>query len=164
MLKKLLRACFFLASLVVATSGNASTISWNLPTTYSDGTPIPSSEVRQIRVKVYSSPERTGPWKWVATSLPGATSMQVMDPPPGQTLWYTVKSSLHDAESIYAEPVRKTNAEPGRERNLPSPLVQFARKVARKTFTPKKMGALLFLLLVGGLAWFLRSRGKRGNE
>lgn len=163
-MKKLLPACFLLASLVIAAAGNASTISWNLPTTYADGSPIDPSDIRKIRVVVYASPERTGPWKRVATSPPGATSIQVMDPPPGQTLWYTVKSSLHGAESIHADPVRKTNAEPVRRRNHPSPLVQFARKVARKTITPRKMGALLFLFLVGGLAWFLRSRGKRGKE
>lgn len=153
MKQNLVLASFLLASLVIATTGYAATVSWSLPASYSDGTPIAPADIQQIQVKVYESPGKGGPWKWVATSPPGATSIKVEDPPPGHTLWYTVKSSLHGAESGIAEPVRKTNFD----------ILPLAKKVMRKMITPRKMTALLFLLLLGGLVWYFRYRGKGGN-
>ena len=153
MKKNLFPAAVLLSSLAIATAGFAATVSWSLPASYSDGTPIDPSDVRQIRVKVYRSPEKAGPWRWAGTSRAGATSMQVADPRPGHTLWYTVKSSLHGAESEYAEPVRKTNFD----------ILPLAKKVMRKMITPKKMAVLFILLLLGGLVLLLRQRRKRGN-
>ena len=156
MKKNLIQAAVLLASLAIATTGYAATISWSLPAAYSDGTPIALAEIQQIQVNVYTGPAKTGPWKWADTSPPGATSINVKDPPPGHTLWYTVRSSLHGAESEYAEPVRKTN--------LAFPIVPIAKKVMRKMITPRKMTTLFFLLLLGGLVWFLRTRRKKGKE
>jgi hypothetical protein len=153
MKQNLVLASFLLASLAIATTGYAATVSWSLPASYSDGTPIAPADIQQIHVKVYKSPGKGGPWKWVATSPPGATSIKVEDPPPGHTLWYTVKSSLHGAESGIAEPVRKTNFD----------ILPLAKKVMRKMITPRKMTALLFLLLLGGLVWYFRYRGKGGK-
>jgi hypothetical protein len=151
--KTLIPISVLLASLAIATAGYAATVSWSLPASYSDGTPIAPADIQQIQVKVYKSPGKGGPWKWVATSPPGATSIKVEDPEPGRTLWYTVKSSLHGAESGIAEPVRKTNFD----------ILPLAKKVMRKMITPRKMTALLFLLLLGGLVWYFRYRGKGGN-
>jgi hypothetical protein len=151
--KTLIPLSVLLASLAIATAGYAATVSWSLPASYSDGTPIAPADIQQIQVKVYKSPGKGGPWKWVATSPPGATSIKVEDPPPGHTLWYTVKSSLYGAESEYAQPVRKTNFD----------ILPLAKKVMRKMITPRKMTALLFLLLLGGLVWYFRYRGKGGK-
>jgi len=146
-------AAVLLSSLATATAGYAATVSWNLPASYSDGTPIAPSDIQRIQVKVYTGPAKTGPWKWVATSLPGATSAKVEDPAPGRTLWYTVRSSLQGAESEYGEPVGKTNFD----------ILPIAKKVMRKMITPRKMAALFSLLLLGGLVWFLRHRRKKGK-
>ena len=141
---------------VLATTGNASTLSWNLPASRADGSPMDPQSAREITVRVYAGPTKTGPWTWVATSLPGATSVMVMDPRPGQTLWYTATATLHGAESDYAEPVRKTN--------LAFPIVPFAKKVLRKMITPRKMAALLSLILLVCLAWGIRHTRKRRRK
>lgn len=111
---------------------------------------------RKVTVRVYAGPTKTGPWKWVATSLPGATSVMVMDPPPGHTLWYTATANLHGAESEYADPLRKTN--------LAFPVIPFAKKVLKKMLSVKKMIALLSLILAVGLAWAIRRRRRRGKR
>jgi len=143
----------FLAPLGFASAGYAGTLSWDLPTTYADGTPIAAAESRKIVVEVYAGPSKDGPWKWVATSLPGATSVAVMDPSPGETLWYTAKSTLAGTESVYAAPERKTN--------YSIPILPTVKKIAKKMFTRKKMIFLLFLLLLAGVVWALRVRGRK---
>jgi hypothetical protein len=155
MKKNLILASFLITSLAIASAGYAATLSWNLPASHSDGSPIDPHDVRKITVRVYAGSTKTGPWKWVATSLPGATSVMVMDPAPGHTLWYTATATLDGAESEFAEPVRKTN--------LSFLNVPFAKKVLRKMITPKKMAALFSLLLLGGLAWYFQHRGKKGK-
>lgn len=147
-------AILLLAILSAASVAEAATISWKLPTTYADGTPIDPADVRKIVVRVYAGTWWTGPWKWVATSLPGATSVTVMDPRPGRTLWYRSKAMLNGRESGYSDRVRKTN--------LDIPVVPFLKKAAKKLLTVKKMAALGFLLLLVGLGWGIRRRRKRG--
>jgi hypothetical protein len=155
-MKKILSwAIFLLAPLMIAAEGSGAKISWNLPTTYADGTPIDPAEVGRIVVKVYSGPSEKGPWTWIATSLPGATSATVPDPPAWQTRSYTVKSTLQGAESEYAVPVSKTN--------LSIPFTPMMKKIAKKMMTMKKMIFLFFLVLLAGLVWLVRYRGKRGK-
>jgi hypothetical protein len=146
-------AILFLAPLWVASAGYAGTMTWSLPTTYADGTPIPTAESRKIVVKVYTGPAKNGPWKWIATSLPGATSVAVMDPLPWETLWYTAKSTLPGSESVYAAPVKQAN--------YSIPITPTLKKIVKKTFTRKKMIFLAFLLLLAGAAWALRVRGRK---
>lgn len=153
--KSIWGAIILLAILSTASAGDAATISWKLPTTYADETPIAPADVQKIVVRVYAGAGRTGPWKWVATSLPGATSVMVMDPSVGQTLWYGLKSTLNGMESEYSDPVRRTN--------LAIPIFPFMKKMAKKMLTVKKMTFLVFLLLLVGLAWRIRHRRKRGT-
>jgi hypothetical protein len=143
-------------ALALATPGHPATISWNLPASHADGSPMDPQDSRKMTVRVYAGPTKTGPWKWVATSLPGATSVMVMDPLPGQTFWYTATANLYGAESEFADPVSKTN--------LAFPVLPFAKKVIRKLMTVKKMMALLSLILLVCLAWMIRHRRRRGKR
>ena len=152
-------AILFLAQLWVASAGNAGTLSWELPPTYADGNPIAAEESGKIIVEVYAGPSKNGPWKWIATSLPGATSVAVMDPPPWETLWYTAKSNLSGGESAYAVPVKKTN--------YSIPILPTAKKIAKKMLARKKsilLAFLAFLLLLAGVVWALRGRGRNRSR
>jgi hypothetical protein len=124
-------------------------MTWSLPTTYADGTPIATAESRRIVVEVYAGPTKNGPWKWIATSLPGGTSVAVMDPLPWETLWYTAKSNLSGSRSVYAAPMNSITISPT------------MKKIAKKMFTRKKIIFLAFLLLLAGVAWALRVRGRK---
>ncbi len=146
-------AILFLAPLWVASAGYAGTLTWCLPTTYMDGTPIPTAESRKIVVEVYAGPTKDGPWKMIATSLPGATSVAVMDPLPWETLWYTAKSSLSGSKSVYAAPTKKTN--------YSIPIPPTLRKIARKMFAWKIIVLPVFLLFLAGVVWALRVRGRK---
>jgi hypothetical protein len=155
MKKTLFWVILLLAPLLIAAEGSDAKISWSLPNSYANGTPIDPADVQKIVVKVYSGPSRNGPWGWVATSLPGATSATVPAPSAGQTIWYTAKSSLQGADSEYAVPVSKTN--------LSIPITPMMKKIAKKMLTMKKMILLLFLVLLAGLVGLVRYRGKRGK-
>jgi len=155
MKKTLFWGILLLAPLLIAAEGSDAKISWSLPTSYADGTPIDPADVGKIVVEVYSGPTEKGPWKWIATSLPGATSAMVPGPPAWQTLWYTAKATLQGAESGYAVPVSKTN--------LSIPVAPMMKKIAKKMLTMKKMIFLLFLVLLAGLVGLVRYRGKRGK-
>jgi hypothetical protein len=158
MKKILFSAILLLAPLMIAAEGYGAKISWTLPISYADGTPIDPADVGKIVVEVYSGPTEKGPWKWIAASLPGATAVTVPDPPAWQTLWYTVRSTLQGAESAYAIPVSKTN------RSIPSiPFTYMMKKIAKKMMTMKKMIFLLFLVLLACLIGFVWYRGKRGK-
>ena len=146
-------AILFLAPLWVASAAYAGTLSWGLPTAYADGSSIATAESRKIIVEAYAGPTKNGPWRGIATSLPGATSVAVMDPSPGETLWYTAKSTLSGSESVYAPPVRKTN--------YSIPIPPTLKKIAKKMFTREKMILLVSLLLLAGVVWALRVRGKK---
>jgi hypothetical protein len=152
-------AILFLAPLWVASAVYAGTLSWDLPPTYADGSPIATAESRRIIVEVYAGPSKNGPWKWIATSLPGATSVAVMDPSPWETLWYTAKSNLSGSESVYAVPVKKTN--------YSIPILPTAKKIAKKMLARKKLIIpvfLVFLLLLAGVVWALRVRGRKRSR
>ena len=149
-------AILFLAPLWVTSAGYAGVLSWDLPTTYADGTPIETAESRRIIVEVYAGPSKNGPWKWIATSLPGATSVAVMDPSPWETLWYIAKSNLSGRESVYAVPVKKTN--------YSIAILPTAKKIAKKMLARKKWVALVFLLLLAGVVWALRIRGRNRSR
>jgi hypothetical protein len=142
-----------LASLLVASTGYGASISWTPPTTYKDGSPIPPSDVKRIVMEVYSGPTKDGPWKPVASSYPGQTTVTVPDPPPASTLWYTMKSTLDGSESGFAAPVRMTNYS---ITDLP-----IAKKIARMAVHHKKLSFLLLMGLFFGLVLLLRYRGKR---
>jgi hypothetical protein len=173
-------AILFLAPLWVASAGYAGVLSWDLPTTYADGTPIATAESRKIIVKVYAGPSKNGPWKWIATSLPGATSVAVMDPPPWETLWYTAKSNLSGGESAYAVPVKKTNYSipilptlkmiakipilPTLQEIAKNPTLPTLKKIAKKLFTRNKLIFLFFLLLLAGVVRALRIRGRNRSR
>lgn len=154
--KMIIRTILLLVPLLTSTAGHAAKISWILPTSYTDGTPIDPNEGEKIVVKVYAGPSKSGPWKWVATSTPGATFAAVPDPMPGHILWYTAKTSLHGAESDYAVPVRKIN--------LSFPIVPTIKKFLKWMITPKKMVFLSFLLLLAGMAGLIRHRRKKKNK
>jgi hypothetical protein len=146
-------AILFLAPLWVASAGYAGTLSWDLPTNYADGDPIPTAESRKIIVEVYAGPSKDGPWKWIATSLPGATSVAVMDPSPWKTLWYTAQSTLSGGESAYAAPVKKTNY------SIPT-----LKMIAKAMLARKKLILPVFLLLLAGVVWALRVRGRNRSR
>ena len=147
------RALLLLASLLVASSGYGAQLSWTLPTVHKDGTPMDAADVRKIVVKVYWGPTKDGPWQHVASSYPGGSTATVPDPPPAKSRWYTVKSTLDGAESEFAVPVRKTN--------YSIPVSSFFRKIAKAAIARKKMVLLMVMVLLLGLAGFLRYRGKR---
>ena len=155
MKKTLTWVILLLAPLQIAAKGADANLSWTLPTSYADGTPIDPAAVNKIIVKVYSGASRNGPWSWVATSLPGGTSATVPAPSAGRTVWYTVKSSLQGTDSDYAVPVSKTN--------LSIPIIPMVKKIAKKMLTMKKMVFLFSLVLLAGLVGILRYRGRRGK-
>ena len=152
----------FLVPLGFASAGYAGTLSWDLPPTYANGDPIATADSRRIIVEVYAGPSKNGPWKWIATSLPGATSVAVMDPSPGETLWYTAKSNLSGRDSVYAVPVKKTN--------YSIPILPTAKKIAKKMLARKKLVLLVllvflvFLLLLAGVVWAHRVRGRNRSR
>lgn len=157
--KPLFWVILLLAPLLIAAEGPSAKLSWTLPTSYADGTPIDPAVIGKIVVEVYSGPTEKGPWKWIATSLPGATSVAVTDPSPWETLWYTAKSNLSGGESAYAAPVRKTN--------YSLPILPTAKKIAKKMLARKKLVALMFLvflLLLAGVVWALRVRGRNRSR
>lgn len=156
MKKTLFWGILLLAPLLIAAEGPDAKISWTLPTSYADGTPIDPADTGKIVVEVYSGPTEKGPWKCIATSPAGATSVMVPGPPAWQTFWYTVKSTLHGAESEYAVPVSKTN--------LSIQITPMIKKIAKKMLTMKKMIFLFSLVLLAGLVGILRYRGRKGKR
>lgn len=141
--------------LVVAAEGPDAEISWTLPTTYADGTPIDPAAARHIVVMVYSGPSQTGPWALIARSAPGATSATIPAPPFGEKIWYTARSSLQRADSDYAVPVSNTG--------YYVPKIPPVKKIARKMLTKKKMIFLFLLALLAGLVVTIRYGVKRGK-
>jgi len=143
-------------SLFVITTAYSATLTWKLPGTRADGTPLSKEESGQIIMKVYSGPTKKGPWQWIATSLPGNSSISVMDPPPGKTLWYTVKSTLNGAESSFATPVKKTNY---------LGLVKRLIHSVKRAHIPhaRKIAALSFLVLAVAFGWWIKRRIKKDS-
>jgi hypothetical protein len=79
---------------VAAAEGPDAKISWTLPTSYANGTPIDPADVQKIVVMVYSGLRGTvhgvGLLPCRGHFHDGSCSSS------GQTLWYTAKSSLQE--------------------------------------------------------------------
>ncbi len=153
--KNIFRAIIFLLFLLIASPGDAAKISWTLPTSYANGTPIAPAKVQEIVVKVYKGPTMTGPWKWMATSSPGASSVTVQGPGVGETFWYTCTATLNGEESGYATAVSRTNLV-----DLEKIFLFFRRKHIPHA---KKIAFLLFLLLLAGFLSAIRFRRKKAE-
>jgi hypothetical protein len=135
---------------LAASAGDAATVSWTLPSTYMNGSPIGQSDVVKITVNVYEGPSKTGPWKLIAASRPGATSVVIPDPPRGRPSWYVLNATLGNETSDFSEPVIKTGLLP--------PIVY---KIAEKTFTRKKVAFLISILSICGIVFLIRYAVKR---
>ena len=91
---------------------NAAVISYELVTTYTDGTPIEASKLPTIIYKAYYSTQNGPPWADGA-SVVNASEITAPDPPKGDTWWYTVTAKLPAGEeSAKAVPASKTVALP----------------------------------------------------
>ena len=144
-----------LLSLVISTVGNAGVLSWKLPVSYADGRSINPGDVQKIIVKVYSGPTKGGPWQWIATSLPGASSVMVIDPQPGHTLWYTARAILKGRESEYAAPISE---------RAPLDLKWMAKQFIRNTRIPhaRKIALVLIVIFIAasgfGIRWWKKMK------
>lgn len=156
MRKPLSWAIVLLAPLLAGAAGSYATLTWTLPTTYSDNAPVLPEDTRRIIVKVYSGPARSGPWRWIATSEPGGTSATVPGPAPLETRWYTARAELHGSESEYADPVWKTN--------LSIPDIPRMKSILKRLLAMKRWIILLLLFLLAGLAGYVRYRGRRAKQ
>jgi hypothetical protein len=153
MTKSLFRAILLLAPLLMGAAESGVRLSWTLPDTYADGTPIPAEDRQKIIVRVYVGSARSGPWKWIATSDPGGTDAWVPAPAPWETSWYTVKARLNGGDSEYAPPVRKTN--------LAIPATPTVKKFLKLLMAMKWWIFLSLLFLLAILAGYLRHRRRR---
>ena len=108
MKSKLVFVAILLATLLPPNAVQAAVISWMLPTSYTSRAPIADTDRARIVVKVFTEPSATGPWTLTVTTSPGATSATGPDPSPGETLWYTLTTTLDGMESDWAQPVSKT--------------------------------------------------------
>ena len=90
---------------------DAATLSWQAPTTYTDGSNIISADAVNIVYYPYTGMSASGPW----TSYPytALTSCTMPEPDTGATLWYTVESDLRGSRSEKAAAVSKTVNPPG---------------------------------------------------
>ena len=110
---------------LIATAGmsHAETVdaSWSLPTTYNDGTAIPSSVQASIVTTVYIGTGLTGPWEAVGTSSSGATSLTglSLDLKRGQRYYFTVTAMLNGQTSAYSPAIVycKACSNPGHPKN-----------------------------------------------
>jgi hypothetical protein len=106
--KNLIFVAILLATLLPPYAAQAAVLSWVLPTSYTSGAPIAETDRARIVVKMFTGPSATGPWTLAVTTSPGATSATGPDPLPGETLWYTLTTTLDGMESDFAQPVSKT--------------------------------------------------------
>lgn len=155
MRKRLLCAIVLFAPLLLGAAESGHRLSWTLPETYVDGTPIPAEDRQKVIVSVYVGPARSGPWKWVATSDQGATTILAPGPAPWETNWYTVTATLHGGISEYAPPVRKTN--------LSIPATPSVKKFLKLMMAMKWWVFLALVILLAGLAGYLRHRRIRAG-
>lgn len=108
MKRKIGSMAILLAALVCPALAHAANLSWTFPAAYTNGTPIAPADSSKIVAKVYTGSSETGPWTLAVTASPGATSATAPDPGPGQTLWYTITSTINGVESAYSTPLSKT--------------------------------------------------------
>ena len=84
----------------------AATLSWTAPTTYTDGSAIPTTLTKTYNMK--SGASSSGPWSSEGTTT--STSGTVSEPAAGTTKWYTVSVTISSVESANAIPVSKSAA------------------------------------------------------
>jgi hypothetical protein len=106
------RALLFAALTVVfAPLVFGATISFDRVTTYIDGSAIAPAKIPTIQYRGYYGPAPTGPWTAGATVTDNVAITApdpIPDPPPGNTIWYTVSAILDGQESAKAVPDSKT--------------------------------------------------------
>ena len=83
------------------------TMTWTVPT-FTDGTPIPATELAKIVYTPYMGDSATGPWTAGAKTAPGVLTATMPDPAAGGTLFYTVDATLGKDTSAKAVPASKT--------------------------------------------------------
>lgn len=90
------------------------TVSWDLPTTYTDGSAIAPEDAARIEVAIFVNTTGGPPWgTHIAASLPGATSVSfTMTTTAGQTYYFTATASLDGQVSDYSIPVTHVWNEP----------------------------------------------------
>ena len=90
--------------LVVSSPAMAATVSWVLPTAYTNGNPILAVDQARTTVKIYTGNSSTGPFTLATTTAAGATSGAGPSPATGATKWYTITSNLDGQESAQYSP------------------------------------------------------------
>jgi hypothetical protein len=103
-MKKML-ALLFLFTFVLSGSALSETFTWTNPTTYVDGSAIPSTKQAQIKTHIFWGTLVAGPWTEFATVSTGAT-IYVGTPPPerGVAAYYTMAWELDGVQSAYLTP------------------------------------------------------------
>jgi len=90
--------------------------------------------------------------------MPGAKSVMVMDPQPGDTLWYTARAMLKGKESDYAVPISK---------RTPIDLKWMVIQFIRDTRIPhaRKIALALIIIFIAssgfGIRWLKKRKKKR---
>jgi hypothetical protein len=79
---------------------------WNLPTTYSDGTPIPAEKIAAIVCHIYRDGVE------VQVTPAGATSAMIDVGSPGNTSRWTMHALLDGSESVMSGEVQWTEPFP----------------------------------------------------
>ena len=98
-------ALCILAVLILARHARAETVSWSLPTTYTDGSAIGSTKMARITTKLYKSLDHITWGVPIATVLSGGTSWTGnLNVAPGGTIYVTATATIpaENMESGYA--------------------------------------------------------------
>jgi hypothetical protein len=90
---------------VGAAIADPETFTWTNPTTYIDGSAIPSAKLAQIKTHLFYGMAATGPWTEFAVVSGGAGSYSGTPPPDrGIQAYYTLTSELDGVQSAYVVP------------------------------------------------------------
>jgi hypothetical protein len=98
--------------LLLPTVGLAGTATWTLPTSYTDNSAIDPADVATLVTDLYMGPTATGPWTYIHTSAPGATSASFTTI---RNRWYTGQVYWADNtanRSDYASPYHFLRGKP----------------------------------------------------
>jgi hypothetical protein len=92
--------------LFVASAGaEPETFSWTNPTTYVDGSAIPSAKQAQIKTHLFWGTAMSGPWTEFAAVSAGAMTYAGTPPPDrGVQAYYTLTWELDGVQSAYLTP------------------------------------------------------------
>lgn len=103
-MKKLL-ALLVLSVFVFTGSVMAETFSWSNPTTYVDGSAIPTAKEATIKTHLFYGIASTGPFTEFAI-VSGGLATYTGTPPPdrGVAAYYTLTSELDAAQSVFMTP------------------------------------------------------------